>query len=54
MVGLFSDDGNVKDFLSLLENNKVGDDADKAYALVKRKYSQVDAEHAKAAKIEEN
>ena len=52
MVGLFSDDGNVKDFLSLLENNKVGDDADKAYALVKRKYSQVDAQHAKAAKIE--
>ena len=52
MVGLFSDDGNVKDFLSLLENNKVGDDADKAYALVKRKYSQVDAQHAKAAKQE--
>ena len=52
MVGLFSDDGNVKEFLSLLENNKVGDDADKAYALVKRKYSQVDAEHAKAAKLE--
>lgn len=52
MVGLFSDDGNVKDFLSLLENNKVGDDADKAYALVKRKYSQVDEEHAKAAKLE--
>lgn len=52
MVGLFSDDGNVDNFLSLLENNKVGDDADKAYALVKRKYSQVDAEHAKAAKQE--
>ena len=52
MVGLFSDDGNVKDFLSLLENNKVGDDADKAYALVQRKYSQVDAQHAKAAKQE--
>lgn len=52
MVGLFSDDGNVADFLSLLENNKVGDDADKAYELVKRKYSQVDAEHAKAAKQE--
>ena len=49
MVGLFSDDGNVQDFLSLLEKNKVGDDADKAYALVKRKYSQVDAKHAKAA-----
>ena len=52
MVGLFSDDGNVKEFLSLLEKNKVGDDADKAYALVNRKYSQVDAEHAKAAKLE--
>lgn len=52
MVGLFSDDGNVDNFLSLLENNKVGDDADKAYALVQRKYSQIDAEHAKAAKME--
>lgn len=52
MVGLFSDDGNVEDFLYLLEKNKVGDDADKAYALVKGKYSQVDAEHAKAAKQE--
>ena len=52
MVGLFSDDGNIKEFLSLLENNKVGDNADKAYALVKRKYSQVDADHAKAAKLE--
>lgn len=52
MVGLFSDDGDVDGFLSLLEKNKVGDDADKAYALVKRMYSQVDAEHAKAAKLE--
>ena len=52
MVSLFSDDGNVEEFLSMLEKNKVGDDADKAYALVKRKYSQVDVEHAKAAKQE--
>lgn len=51
MVGLFSDDGNVDNFLSLLEKNKIGDDADKAYALVTRKYSQIDAEHAKAAKL---
>ena len=51
MVGLFSDDGNVNNFLSLLEENKVGDDADKAYALVTRKYSQIDAEHAKVAKL---
>ena len=52
MVGLFSDNGNIKEFLELLEKNKVGDDADKAYALVKRKYSQVDEHHAKAAKME--
>ena len=52
MVGLFSDNGDVQDFLSLLEKNKVGNDADKAYALVKRRYSQVDADHAKAAKQE--
>lgn len=51
MVGLFSDDGNVDNFLSLLEKNKIGDDADKAYALVTRKYSKIDAEHAKAAKL---
>ena len=52
MVGLFSDDGNVNNFLSLLEKNKIGDDANKAYALVSKKYSQIDAEHAKAAKME--
>lgn len=52
MVGLFSDDGNVNEFLELLENNKVGNDADKAYELVRRKYSQVDEHHAKAAKLD--
>ena len=52
MVSLFSDDGNVNEFLELLKKNKVGDDADKAYALVLRKYSQVDANHARAAKQE--
>jgi hypothetical protein len=52
MVGLFSDDGNVEEYLKLLKNNKVGDDADKAFALVKKKYSQVDGEHARVAKQE--
>lgn len=52
MVGLFSDNGNVNEFLELLEINKVGDDADKAYALVQRKYSQIDDNHAKVAKLE--
>ena len=36
MVGLFSDNGNVDEFITLLQENKVGDDVDKAYALVKR------------------
>ena len=52
MVGLFSDDGNVDNFIKLLQENKIGDDADKAYTLVTRKYSQVDSNHAKAAKME--
>lgn len=52
MVGLFSDDGDVDDFIKLLKDNKVGDDADKAYALVTKNYSQVDSNHAKAAKME--
>lgn len=52
MVGLFSDDGNVEEYLKLLKNNKVGDDADKAFVLVKKKYSQVDREHARVAKQE--
>ena len=49
MVGLFSDDGNVDKYLELLSNNKFGNDQDKAYDFVKRKYSQVDAEHGKIA-----
>lgn len=52
MVGLFSDDGDVESYLKLLKDNKIGDDADKAYDLVKRKYSQVDEKHAKVAKLE--
>lgn len=52
MVGLFSDDGNVDEYLKLLENNKVGDDVEKAYSLVRTKYSLVDSNHAKVAKLE--
>ncbi len=48
-VGLFSDNGNVADFLELLENNKIGHDADKAYSLVLDKYSNL-PDHAKIAK----
>lgn len=50
MVGLFSDDGNVENYLKLLEDNKVGDDEDKAYFFVTRKYSQIDSYHQKVSK----
>lgn len=52
MVGLFSDDGNAEEYLTLLKNNRIGDNPNKAYALVRKMYSQVDADHAKAAKLE--
>lgn len=51
-VSLFSDDGNVNDFLELLETYKIGNDSDKAYDLIKSKYNAVDALHAKVAKQE--
>lgn len=50
MVGLFSDDGNVNDYLKLLESNKIGDDKEKTYNLVKRKYSKIDSDHHKVSK----
>ncbi len=48
-VGLFSDNGNVADFLRILKNYKIGNDADKAYAFVLNKYSNL-PDHAKIAK----
>lgn len=51
MVGLFTDDGNVKEYLKLLEENKIGADQDLAYDLVCELYSEVDAEHAKVSKM---
>ena len=52
MVGLFSDNGDVDEFLDSLRKNRIGNDSDKAYTLVKKKYNQVDAAHAKVAKKE--
>lgn len=51
LVGLFSDDGNVDNYLKLLSDNKIGNDINKAYALVKKKYNQVDALHSKVAML---
>ena len=51
MVGLFSDDGDVEAFLNLLQENKVGNDVDAAYALVRRQYNQIDSEHQKVSML---
>lgn len=47
VIGLFSDDGDVDSFLDILANNKVGNDENKAYSLIKKQYSGIDDEHAK-------
>ena len=51
LVGLFSDDGDVENYIKLLSENKIGNDINKAYALVKKKYNQVDALHSKVAML---
>lgn len=51
-VGLFSEDGNVQNFLQLIDDNKIGNDPDKAYKLVLAKYNAIDALHSKVAKME--
>lgn len=52
MVGLFSDDGDVSNYLSLLEKNKIGASQNDAYNLVYRLYNNIDNEHGKIPKIE--
>ncbi len=47
-VGLFSDDGNVDEFLQLLKENKIGDSEEKAYDLVKHLYESKE-DHAKVS-----
>ena len=51
MVALFSDNGNVDDFLDLIKHNRIGNDFDAAYRLVKRKYDMTDPDHAKVNKM---
>lgn len=52
MVGLFSDNGDIDDFINLLENSRIGDSEEKAYSLVLKKYNHIDEEHSKVAKKE--
>lgn len=50
MLSLFSDDGNVNDFLHLIDENKCGNSMDDSYRLAVRKYHLVDEEHSKVNK----
>lgn len=50
MLSLFSDNGDVKEFLDTISKNKFGTDMDLAYQFVMDNYSEVDDLHAKAAK----
>lgn len=50
LISLFSDSGDVDEFIKLIENNKIGNDYDKAYKLVCDKYSKIDSEHSKVSK----
>ncbi len=52
LVSLFTDNGDVKEFLKELDNNKFGSDLDKAYKYVYNKYNQIDDDHAKVSKLE--
>ena len=51
LVSLFSDNGNVEEFLQFLEENKIGSNLDEVYTLVKSKYDRIDSDHAKIAQI---
>ncbi len=50
LIGLFSDDGNIDNYLQLLEDNKIGLNEDKAYSLVCKKYNKIDNLHSKVTK----
>lgn len=50
MISLFSDNGDVDEFLEIIENNKFGNDLTRAYDYAVKRYSLADNEHAKVGK----
>ncbi len=52
MYSLFSDDGNVDDYLNTIDNNKIGSDMQLSYELAVKNYSQKTSNHQKASKFE--
>lgn len=49
MLSLFSDDGNIRSFIELLETSRTGNSLDNTYALATRLYSEIDDQHARIA-----
>ena len=50
ILSLFSDDGNIDDFIKTLSTVKSGNDIDATYRYITEKYSEKDKEHAKVLK----
>lgn len=52
LVSLFSDDGNVDEFIKAISDNRFGMDLDKAYSYVHARYSEIDSYHAKVSALQ--
>jgi len=50
ILTLFSDNGDVKEFLNLIENNKFGHDIDQMYKFIVKQYNLIDENHSKVNK----
>lgn len=52
LLSLFSDKGDVEDFISCISENKIGNDPDKAYELAHELYNEIDELHSRVVKQE--
>lgn len=52
MYSLFSDDGNVDEYINTLDNNKIGSDLEKAYDLVLSNYKGKSELHQEPSKLQ--
>ncbi len=50
ILSLFSEDGNVDDFVNLIDSLKLGNDIDKMYKYIFESYNEIDSYHTKVLK----
>lgn len=50
LLSLFSDNGNVDEFINCISENKIGNDPDKAYELACKLYHDIDGLHSRVVK----